>query len=139
MLGDRMASCAFLVLAGTFFSLSYSYPPETVEYVRFISGVLIVISILLFIAPPHKLRRIDLGIIASYEKVLTLLMLVAYVVIIPRMGYFTSSFIFSVGYMYVFERKGLAKHVMVSLIMLLVLYLVFQNFLNVWFPKGWLL
>lgn len=133
MSGDRIVALIFIVVATLFFYSSYFYPPAIMAFPRFVFTVLILLSLILLITAPDK-RRIRLSELFPFEKFLTLILVVLYVICIPLVGYFPSSFVFTIAYMYIFERKNLLKHVLISGGLMFFFYLTFEKFLGVWLP-----
>ena len=135
MVLDRKIALALMGIFTLFYVASYQYPPDIVAFPRFLSYALLVLSILLFIFP-KDIPNYNLRCIISKEKIIATLTLISYVIIFPFIGFFTTTFLFTVLYMWYFNRKGLKKYIVIATIYITIIYFVFQKFLYVWFPEG---
>lgn len=117
---------------------TFSYPIEVVAFPRFLLFVFFGLAVFLFLFPGRR-KGSQAKIIFSKEKMLTILLLVGYTIIFPLLGYFVTTFIFAVFYLWVFQRKGTGYYLIYSGIFAALMYIVFQKGLYVWFPEGLLL
>ncbi len=138
MLLDRKIALVLMTVFLLFYVVSYMYPPETVSFPRFLLWVLLGLSILLFIFP-RKHPHYSLRIVFSREKLISILLLIAYAVMFPIVGFFTTTFVFAVLYMWVFNHSRIRQYIIVTVVYLVVVYFVFQKWLYVWFPEGLLM
>ncbi|MBZ4654923.1 MAG: Tripartite tricarboxylate transporter TctB family [Peptococcaceae bacterium] len=138
LLLDRKIALVLMAVFLLFYAVSYMYPPETVSFPRFLLWIFLGLSILLFTFP-RKHPDYSLKIVFSREKVVSILLLIAYAVIFPIIGFFTTTFAFAVLYMWIFNHSGIRQYIIVTAIYLIVVYFVFQKWLYVWFPEGLLM
>ncbi len=132
---DRKIASAIFVATCLIYWHTYSYPSEIVAFPRFILVVMGLLSLLLFFFPRQQ-QGMCLGEIFSRERVATMALVIAYAVVFPYLGYFVTTFVFAVLYLWLFERRGLGRYVLYSAIFCLIMYAVFQKFLFIWFPEG---
>jgi uncharacterized BrkB/YihY/UPF0761 family membrane protein len=127
-----------MVFGAFFYFLTFSYPPRTVAFPRFLLLLFFILSVLLFIFPGEP-QKYSLREVFSSEKSITVLLLIAYTILFPLIGFFITTFFFAVFYMWLFRRKGLRRYLLIAAVYVAVIYMVFQKLLYVWFPEGWLL
>ncbi len=132
---DRKISLVLICLFVAFYAASYRYPPEIVAFPRFLLWIFLGLCVLLF-AFPKGHPNYEFKTIISKEKVAAALMLIAYAVVFPFLGFFATTFVFAVAYMSVFNRKEWKKHIIIAVVYLTIIYFVFQKWLYVWFPEG---
>ncbi|MBN1827587.1 MAG: tripartite tricarboxylate transporter TctB family protein [Deltaproteobacteria bacterium] len=135
---DRKIALAAIAVCSIFYWATFSYTPEIVAFPRFLCYALYILAGLLF-AFPRQHSEYAARIIYSKEKLLSIGMLIAYTIIFPFVGYFVTTFIFSMAYLWIFRRKGLVAYIIFAAIYLAVMYVVFQKWLYVWFPEGLLI
>lgn len=131
---------ALVIIAGSIlvYWKTTTYPPEVVAFPKFLLAIFFLLSILLFIFPRSE-KKYDIKRIFSHEKVTTLALLLAYTIIFPFLGYFVTTLVFTVIYLWIYQRNGLTSYFIYSIIYCGAMYLIFQKFLYVWFPKGLLI
>jgi hypothetical protein len=104
------------------------------------SGILGILSLVLFIrASLSKEEGESRPLLAGgfWKRVLfVLLLLSAYSVVMPILGYLLSTFILMTLLFWVLERKKVGFIFMASLLSTLITYLVFSKWLNCQFPNG---
>jgi len=132
---DRKIAMIALCITAFFFWNTFSYPPEVVAFPRFLLVVFFILSLLLFLFPRQKSAR-NAEAIFSKEKLVSVVMLIGYAIIFPILGYFITTFLFAVSYLWYFRRNGIGGYLAYSFIFLLIMYAVFQKWLYVWFPEG---
>ncbi len=135
---DRKIALIALALGAVAFWNTYAYPREVVAFPRFLLYILFALSVLLFIFPRQRTAEHPVSIIYSKEKLLSFFLLVAYAVIFPFVGYFVTTFVFIVFYLWLFRRKGWGFYFLFAVVYVALMYAVFQKWLYVWFPEGWL-
>lgn len=135
---DRIISVIFMLLGGILYYLSLSYPPESTAYVKFILFIFVLLSIVMFIWP-QKYKNYSLKHLFTKQKIITIILLILYAVLIPIAGFFITTFIFSVVFMWIFDNKGLPRYTLITAIFCLLIYFVFQKLLYIWFPTGLLI
>lgn len=121
-----------------FYRATFRYPPEIVAFPRFLLWIFLGLSVLLFIFPGGH-PNYNFKAIVSKEKIISVLLLIAYAVLFPYLGFFVTTFLFAVLYMWVFNKKYLKKYIIIAAVYLMVIYFVFQKWLYVWFPEGLLM
>lgn len=131
---------ALIFMACLVFAFIYTtrYPAEVVNFPRFIFSILFIFNIILFIKP-GDIGKIKVTKFLTPRKVITSISMIAYVLLFPVLGFFVTTFIYVLSYIIFFERTAKIKALLVAGGWILVLYLVFQKVLYVWFPKGFLL
>ena len=132
---DRIISIIFMLIGSIFYYKSFSYPHESTIYVRFILIILMFLSVLLFIWPKQQKKQ-SLIELFSKQRIMALLLTIAYIILIPIIGYFVSTFIFLITFMWSYNHKGLPKYLMIAAGASIGIYVLFQKFLTVWFPTG---
>ena len=135
MVLDRKVSLVFTCIFAAFYAATFKYRPETVAFPRFLLWILLLLSVLLFIFP-RQTKGHSLKELFPKEKIIASLLLIAYIIVFPRLGYFVTTFIFSVLYMWIFYKKDWKKYVLVAAVYITIIYFLFQKWLYVWFPKG---
>ncbi len=137
MNGNRLISIIFMILSAVLYAASFSYPDESTIYVRFILTIFFVLSAVLFFAKPRNLKPIKN--MFNNKKVMALLLIIAYVILIPIAGFFISTFVFLIAFMYSYNRVGIIKYSIISLVFCLIIYAAFYKWLSIWFPTGFLM
>jgi len=135
---DRKIALISVGFFAAFYAATFRYPPETVSFPRFLLWIFLVLSVILFIFP-KKHPDYSFKAILPKEKVTAALLLIGYTVIFPKLGFFVTTFCFSIIYMWAFNKKDLKKYVMIAAVYILIVYFVFQKWLYVWFPEGLLM
>jgi len=132
---DRKIALVSIGFFAIFYAATFRYPPETVSFPRFLLWILLSLSVLLFIFakghPDYSFKAI-----VPKEKVIAALLLIVYTVVFPVLGFFVTTFLFAVLYMWVFNKKDLKKYIIVAAVYITIIYFVFQKWLYVWFPEG---
>ena len=124
-----------MLIGSVFYYKSFSYPDESTIYVRFILIILIILSVLLFFLSKKTEKR-SLKELFSRKITLALILTIVYIVLIPIIGYFTSTFLFLVGFMWLYNHKGIPKYLIIATVSSIGIYILFQKLLTVWFPTG---
>ena len=135
---DRVIALIAAAVSILVYWKTFAYPSEVVAFPRFLLAVFFGLAALLFIFPGRH-KSYNFKLIFSKEKIITVLLLVGYTVVFPVVGYFVTTFIFAVFYLWMFKREGLGSYLIYSGIFVSVMYVVFQKGLYVWFPEGLLL
>jgi len=131
---NRIMGIVFAVLAAVLFGVSFRYSEDSALYVRFILTIMFVLSCILFFKE-NKISKTVIEIFTQ-KRLTALVMIILYVIALPLLGFFVSSFIFSVLFMYFNLKQDIPKYVIVSLCGTIILFLVFKVWLGVWFPTG---
>ena len=137
MTGNKLVSIIFMIVSVIAFINSFSYPVESTIYVRFILALFFILSAALFFIKAEGQRPLK-GIITK-RRAKALALILSYVILIPILGFFVSTFIFAIVFMYMFNNKGIVKYIIISFVFVLIVYGVFDVFLNIWFPAGLLI
>jgi hypothetical protein len=124
-----------MTVAIIIFGVTFNYPPEAVQFPRFLLLICFALALLLFFLSPPKQKRLANNIF-SKERLLTIIFTIFYIIIFPLMGFFTATFLFLTFFMWYFQREKIWKYIFISAIYLSLIYIVFQKFLFVWFPEG---
>jgi hypothetical protein len=135
---DRKISLVLIAFCAFFYYLTFSYPPRAVAFPRFLLLVFLLLCVLLYIFPGRE-RKYRFREVFSSEKNITVLMLIGYTLLFPFLGFFVTTFLFAVLYMWLFRREELPKYLLIAAVYVAVLYLVFQKMLYIWFPEGLLM
>jgi len=135
---DRVIALIALAVCSLVYWATLSYPPEVVAFPKFLLYVFGGLSVLIFIFPGQQ-KSYNFKKIFSKEKFLTIFLLIGYTIVFPIVGYFVTTFIFAIIYLWIFKRQGLGQYLIYSAIFSALMYLVFQKGLYVWFPEGLLL
>lgn len=135
---DRIIALIAVVVSALIYWKTFSYPTEVVAFPRFLLIVFFGLGILLYIFPGRQ-KGPKAKMIFSKEKMVTILLLVGYTILFPIVGYFVTTAIFAVFYLWIFKRQGVGYYLIYSCIFVIVMYVVFQKGLYVWFPEGLLL
>ena len=138
MILDRKISLLLIAFCGFFYYLTFAYPPRTVAFPRFLLLIFFLLSVLLFIFPGRP-QTYSFREVFSSEKNISILLLIAYTILFPLIGFFVTTFVFAVFYMWLFRRKGLPQYILIAAAYVAILYIIFQKLLYVWFPEGILL
>ncbi len=138
MVLDRKISIIAICFAAALYAATFKYPVEVIAFPRFLIWTLLGLSVLLFIRPGHT-SGYSLKELLPKEKVIAALLLVVYIIVFPIVGYFVTTFIFAILYMWIFNRKDLKKYLLVAAVYCGIIYLLFQKWLFVWFPEGMLM
>lgn len=137
MTANRLLSAMFMIVSALAFINSYSYPEESTIYVRFILAIFFVLSLVLFFIKSDKQESVKTIFTSKRSKAFALM--IAYAILIPIVGFFVSTFLFGVVFMFIFNNKGLVKYMIVTFIFTLMMYGVFDVLLKIWFPTGLLI
>lgn len=135
---DRVIALIAIAVSALVYWRCLSYPPEVVAFPKFLLAVFVGLAVFLFIFPGRQ-KSYDLKMIFSKEKMVTVLLLAGYTIAFPFLGYFVTTFIFAIIYLWGFKREGLGYYLIYSGIFVAVMYGIFQKGLYVWFPEGLLL
>jgi len=135
MNADRIISLICMLIGSVFYYQSYSYPDESTIYVRFILGILMVLSVLLFINSKKSGKKDSKGLL-SKKILMAVVLTIAYVVIMPIVGYYVATFAFLVTFMWIYNHNGLVKYLAIAALFSISVYLFFEKLLTIWFPKG---
>jgi hypothetical protein len=132
---DRWMAIFIMTVAIIIFGVTFNYPPEAVQFPRFLLLICFALALLLFFLSPPKQKRLPNNIF-SKERLLTIIFTIFYIIIFPLIGFFTATFLFLTFYMWYFQREKIWKYIFISAIYLSLIYIVFQKFLFVCFPEG---
>lgn len=132
---DKWIAVLIIILVVIIFGVTFGYPPEAVQFPRFLLLICLSLSLLLFFISSPKEKRLASNIF-SKERLLTIIFTIFYIIIFPLIGFFTATFLFLTFYMWYFQRENIWKYIFISAIYLSLIYVVFQKFLFVWFPEG---
>jgi len=135
---DRKIALVLIALTGFFYYLTFSYPPETMSFPRFLLYSFGLLSILLFLFPGQR-RRYDVKELFAHEKIITFILALIYVSFLHVIGFFITSFLFIAFYVWFFERRGLFKPFLIAAACAGGTYIIFNQFLSVTFPQGFLM
>lgn len=127
-------SIIFMFVSVLAFINSFTYPVESTIYVRFVLVVFFIVSAVLFFNKGENQKPLK-GMFSS-KRIQALALMICYVILVPIIGFFISTFIFAVAFMYMFNNKSIIKYIITSLVFVLIIYGVFDLLLNIWFPKG---
>ena len=105
---DRKIGLVLIALTGFFYALTFSYPPETMSFPRFLLYIFGLLSLLLLLFPAVP-RKYDYKELFSREKILTLVGAAVYVSLLQVIGFFAASFLFVSLYVWGFERGAILK------------------------------
>jgi hypothetical protein len=123
-----------MIVAVLAFKNSFSYPVESTIYVRFVLGIFFILSAVMFLMKPKKEKPLS-GLVTS-NRVKAFALVAVYIILIPILGFFVSTFLFAVVFMSIFNSKGIVKYLVTSGIFTLAMYLLFDVVLKIWFPAG---
>lgn len=135
---NRRVALVFIVCIIFAFIYTTRYPAEVVNFPRFIFSLLLIFNIVLFIKP-GDIGKIKVTKFLTPKKVITSIFMIAYVLLFPVLGFFVTTFIFVLSYILFFERTAKTKALLIASGWIVILYLVFQKVLYIWFPKGFFL
>ena len=138
MLLDRKIALVLIVLTGSFYSLTYYYPRETMSFPRFLLYCFGILALFLLLFPGKK-KEYDYKELFASEKSITLIAAVIYVSLLHVIGFFVTSFLFIFLYVYFFERRALRKSILIAAACASGTYIVFHKLLSVSFPEGFLM
>ncbi len=134
---DRKIALFLIGLSGFFYYLTFLYPPETMSFPRFLLYAFGLLSFLLFLFPGGK-RKYDVRELFAREKVTTFVLAVIYAGLLTVIGFFTASFLFIAFYIWLYEHRGWRKAILIGAVCAVGTYLIFEYFLSVTFPRGFL-
>lgn len=132
---DRKISLISICFFAAFYAATFKYQPKIVAFPRFLLWAFLVLSVLLFILP-RQTSGYSFKELFPKEKIIASLLLIVYIFAFPKLGYFVTTFIFAVLYMWIFYKKDWKKYVLVAAVYITIIYFLFQKWLYVWFPKG---
>lgn len=132
---DRKISLISICFFAAFYAATFKYRPEIVAFPRFLLWILLILSALLFILP-RQTKGYSIKELFPKEKIIASLLLIVYIFVFPKLGYFVTTFIFAVLYMWIFCKKDWKKYVLVAAVYITIIYFLFQKWLYIWFPKG---
>lgn len=135
---NRKIALVLIVLTGSFYSLTYYYPRETMSFPRFLLYCFGILSLFLLLFPGKK-KEYDYKELFAREKIITLIAAVIYVSLLHVIGFFVTSFLFIFLYLYFFERRALRKSILIAAACASGTYIVFHKLLSVSFPEGFLM
>lgn len=135
MNANRIISIISMFIVSIFYYNSFSYPDESTIYIKFILVILLVLSVLLFVNSKSQNTNFKEK---SFSKrmFLAFALTIAYVALMPIVGYYISTFIFLVLFMWIYNHKGIVKYLTVGCIFSFFVYFFFQKLLGIWFPTG---
>lgn len=147
-LKDVIGGVGFVVLFGAFWGMGTQFPAEVRTYPWVICSIGLLFSAMLLIRSVVSLQRhrgeadtethMTCGQMISIG--VTMSVTVAYVALTSIVGYFAMTFLFVAGFSYYLDPKQKKTfYILVGVIMDLVLYLSFDQFLNVNLPRGFLI
>ncbi len=136
-LDRKIALIALAVCAAVYWD-TFSYPHGAVAFPRFLLYIFFGLCVLLLIFPRQRETERPVSVIYSREKLISFFLLIAYTVAFPLVGYFVTTFVFIVFYLWLFKHKGMGYYLLFAGAYVLLMYAVFQKWLYVWFPEGWL-
>lgn len=144
---DVLGSAGFVILFGSFFAMSSSFPEEVRTYPWIICAIGVFFSTILLVRSVVALQRsrgmVDTDAHMSRAQIVVIFVTMAatflYVVLTEIVGYFVTTFVFVVGFSYYLDSKQKKViYILVGVIMDAILYLAFAKFLNVNLPNGFL-
>jgi hypothetical protein len=135
---NRKVSVVLMAIFLFFLGYTFQYPPEIVAFPRFLLAVLLAMSLFLFVKP-GDLGKVKVTAFLTRPKMITAAFMVAYVAVFPWLGFFVTTFLTVFSYILVFERTARLKALLMALGWVALLFIAFQTFLYIWFPKGLLM
>jgi len=137
---DQKLGWIMVVLCGVFFYLVSGLSAEAAMYPRF---VLLLMSLLtfMFLVKAYKVPTESKAIFLNIERtqfIAVLIGSIAYVYFIRVLGYFSATFLYFVGTMIVLKVTK-PKAFAVSIGFCVFIFVLFQHFLGVRLPKGFIM
>jgi hypothetical protein len=135
---NRKVSMVLMTIFAAFFAYTFLYPPEVVAFPRFLLVVLLAMSLFLLVKP-GDLGKVKVTAFMTRPKLITAAYMILYVAVFPWLGFFVTTFLTVFSYILVFERAARLKALLMALGWVALLFMAFQTFLYIWFPKGLLM
>lgn len=139
---EKIISIIFISIGGFYFFLSSSLPYSSRFFPRFIIYLLVILSAILlvksFIITKSEEEKSELNNLFDYKFLGTVLITFVYIILINWFGFYFSTFIFLISLMYFLKRDFTKSLVFIPIITTLILYGVFNIFLKVPTPHGFL-
>lgn len=137
---------AITIISSLLLITSFTYPPKSSQFPRFLCGLMLLLSILILLRALRSRAKAE----ESTEKegragsfldkikvpVMIFLVTIAYVVGIMYIGYFVSSVIFLIGTMSIFGKEKFLTKIIMTAGFLIVVYALFVSFLGLRLPQG---
>lgn len=139
---NRIVAIVFFVISLGFVYLGRKLSEGAKTYPMVLAGMLIVLSIMLFIDASSKVKsdtsKNPLLILKKESKYFLILILgyVLFILGLETLGFIISSLVFLLSIQYLLGYKNILKLVVNSVLFTLVIYLAFSRVLNVPLPDG---
>lgn len=137
MTDNRLMGLIFAMLTAALFVTSFQYPAESTIYVRFILVIFFILSIVLLFTKSKSTQR--LRDMFTTKRMISAGIILLYIIAIPIIGFFVSTFAFAILFMVAQNRMGILKYCITSAVFTGIVYGVFQVLLGIWFPTGLLI
>ena len=146
-------SGAGLMFASAFAYAAVNFNLGAREYPMFVSGMGVLASMALVVQTllQHSKRKKDEQAIQAYYEeerkkswtkkeiqifFLTIIAILIYLFLIPRLGYITATFLTMFSLLVILKREGYVWYLILTIAMCLVIHYVFGGLLNIFLPRG---
>lgn len=137
---------AITVISSLLLLVSFTYPPKSSEFPRFLCSLMLLFSVLILIkaarsktvATENNNSEESSGNVISKLKVPAIVfsLTISYIAGIIYIGYFVSSIIFLIGTMSIFGKQKFLTKTIATAGFLIVVYALFVSFLGLRLPQG---
>ena len=139
-LPDVIISIVVLIFLGTLFAQVPAIPEISKGYPLGLLVIATVMTLYLLIRNLLKLKNDEVVESKALEQAKTIvpycLMIIAYIWLLNKLGYIISTVIFMIASLIFLKLKNKVLMIVLSVVVTLVLYYIFTNFLVVVLPKG---
>lgn len=144
---DMMLSIIFIVISILVYYTSQNFTMGGDIFPRYLSIAIFIFSLILFfdafkrLQKKEKTKKLEFdmskeNIFLTLRPYIAYLFIFIYVYLIPKIGYFIMTFIFTIGMMYFLGVRNIKLYLITTIGLLAGIYLLFVMQLNVPVPKG---
>ena len=139
-LPDVIISIVVLIFLGTLFAQVPAIPEISKGYPLGLLAIATAMTVYLLVRNLLKLKNDEVIESQALEQAKTIvpycLMIIAYIWLLNKLGYIISTVIFMIASLVFLKLKNKVLMIVLSVVVTLVLYYIFTNFLVVVLPKG---
>ena len=139
---DIFIGIFIIIISAGILVMSKDLPADSAIFPRLVVGIMIFLSVLMIISSIRVGKHEDTNTESTEKKIdykdilKAILLILTYIILITKLGFFTSTTLFIASFMICFGERSVKKILSAVVILNFFIYLIFVTQLNVPLPQG---